>query len=363
MSLRLLVVSTPTGPLGSGAGGGVEVTLVSLVAGLLGRGHQLTVVAPEGSRLPASCAAASLRESTGAPQPSWQHQSRDAPVTMANDTVLSSLWRDALFLSSEMDRVLNLAYDWLPFWLTPHLRTPLHHLVSMGSVSGAMDAVIEDVARWDPSRLAFHTRSQAADFQLPCQPAVVGNGLDLRAYDLCEQPEPVLGWVGRIAPEKGLEDAARAAAIAGLALRVWGLMEDQDYAATVEASVPEGTIEWKGFLPTEALQAGLGRCQALLNTPKWNEAYGNVVVEAMACGVPVIAYSRGGPGELVQSGCNGVLVQADDIAAMAEAVARVRLMDRAGVRHWAETHCSMDAFAARLEAWLLHLPPRIGSPL
>ena len=56
------------------------------------------------------------------------------------------------------------------------------------------------------------------------------------------------------------------------------------------------------FLPTEQLQRELGQCAVMLNTPKWNEAFGNVVVEAMACGVPVVAYQRGGPAELIEEG-------------------------------------------------------------
>jgi UDP-glucose:tetrahydrobiopterin glucosyltransferase len=360
--MKLLVVSTPTGPLGSGRGGGVELTLAALVAGLLQRGHALTVLAPEGSRLPAGCHGAALLCETGAAQPSWQHQSPDSPVTIPSGGVLPALWHRALALSPGMDRVINLAYDWLPLWLTPHLRTPLHHLVSMGSVSEAMDGAIAAVARWDPGRLAFHTRAQASDFRLPVDPVVVGNGFDLDRYEPCLQPERALGWVGRIAPEKGLEDAARAAARAGWPLRVWGWREDGAYARRVEDSVPHGTIEWRGFLPTHRLQRELGRCRALLNTPKWNEAFGNVVVEAMACGVPVLAYDRGGPGELVRPGLNGWLVPPDDVDALAEAVGRVDALDRRRTRLWAEEHCSREAFAARLERWLRGEPAAIGSP-
>jgi len=158
--------------------------------------------------------------------------------------------------------------------------------------------------------------------------------------------------VGRVAPEKGLEDAAAAAARCALPLAVWGLVEDEAYAAAVQASVPAGTLQWRGFLPTAQLQAELGRCRALLNTPKWNEAYGNVVVEAMACGVPVLAYRRGGPGELVQPGLNGWLVEPDDVAALAQAVGQVDRLDRGACRQWVEHNASRAVLAQRIEAWL-----------
>ena len=349
-SLSILVVAPALGPLGSGKAGGVELTLTSLVSGLLARGHQLTVVAAEGSRLPPSCDGAALLAEAGAPQESCQHAPRASDVLMPAEGLLPRLWQRAL--REPCDLVLNLGYDWLPFWLTPLVEVPIFHLVSMGSVNQAMDAAIAEVARWDQRRLAFHTATQAADFALPQSPVVVGNGFDLSAYGLCLEPESLLGWVGRVAPEKGLEDAAAAAAQLGQRLAVWGLVEDPAYAQRVEASVPSGTLDWRGFLPTAALQAQLGRCRALLNTPKWNEAYGNVVVEAMACGVPVVAYRRGGPGELIQPGLNGWLVEPDQPRALAEALERVDQIDRRQCRHWVERQASRAVLAERLEQWL-----------
>jgi UDP-glucose:tetrahydrobiopterin glucosyltransferase len=326
---------------------------MGLVAGLLARGHQVAVLAAEGSVLGPSCAGAELLTATGCGQPSWQHRPRSTAVEMPPGALLPRLWDRALGEQHRFDVLLNLAYDWLPFWLTPHVSTPIAHLVSMGSVADAMDEAIEAVARWKPARLAFHTAAQAADFRLPGPPVIVGNGFDPAAYSFVTDPQPVLGWAGRIAPEKGLEDAAQVASRLGLPLQVWGLREDDAYAQAVEASVPAGTLHWRGFLPTAAFQAELGACQVFLNTPKWNEAFGNVVVEAMACGVPVAAYARGGPGELVREGINGALAAPDDLAALEQAVRRAAGMSRSGCRQWFEEHHSVAAFSQRLEAWLL----------
>ena len=350
--LRVLVVSTPIGSLGSGRGGGVELTAAGLVAGLLGRGHAVTVLAAAGSVLPPACAAARLWSESGVDQPGWQHRPASTAVEIPRQALLPCLWQRAWQEQGQFDVLINLAYDWLPFWLSRWFQTPLCHLVSMGSVAQVMDEVIEAVAAWRPERLAFHTQAQAADFSLPAPPFVLGNGFDPDQYHFCAEGEPVLGWAGRISPEKGLEDAARVAVQLGLPLRVWGLREDEDYARALELAVPPGSIDWRGFLATPQFQAELGACRVFLNTPKWNEAFGNVVVEAMACGLPVAAYARGGPGELVREGINGALAAPDDLDGLAAAVERAAGLDRRGCRHWFLQHHSIDAFAARLEAWL-----------
>ncbi|MEB3172847.1 MAG: glycosyltransferase [Cyanobacteriota bacterium] len=350
--MKILVVNTAVGPLGGGSGGGVERTLSSLVAGLLQRGHSLTVLAAEGSQLPPSCQGAVLWQEPGEPQPSWQHQQRNTAVQIPPASLLAACWRRALAHQGQFDVLLNLGYDWLPLWLTPHTSTPLVHLVSMGSVSSAMDGLIAEISASHPRHLAFHTASQAADFALSEPPLLLGNGFDLEHYRFVPTPDQQLGWAGRIAPEKGLEDAAAAAAALGLPLVVMGLIEDAAYAERVSASVPSGTLIWKGFLEPQALQAELGRCQVLVNTPKWNEAFGNVVVEALACGVPVATYRRGGPAELVLEGLNGSLAAPDAVAELVQACRRAMAIERSNCRAWAEQHCSLAGFAERVERWL-----------
>ena len=350
--LDLVLVSTPIGHLGSGRGGGVELTLTSLLRGLAARGHRITLVAPYGSVAPDDCPGLALHTARGTDQPSWQHAEKDASVQIPFDGVLPHLWDLALSLGEDADAVINFSYDWLPLWLTPHSKCSLFHLVSMGSVSQAMDEAISQLARWDQRRMSFHTQRQAGDFLLPRPPSIVGNGFDLTRYQLQLTLHGPLGWAGRIAPEKGLEDAAAIAAALGETLLVWGLVEDADYAQSVEAAVPPGTIDWRGFQPTHQLQKELGCCRALLNTPKWNEAYGNVVVEAMACGVPVVAYDRGGPGELIQHGVTGWLVPPDDLEALKMASSKVDQIDRQACRRWVEQNASHTVFAQRVEAWI-----------
>ncbi len=351
-SLNLTFVSTPIGHIGSGRGGGVELTLISLIRGLISLGHKITLIAPEKSFLPSDCSSVEIRHIEGCDQSSWQHQIHKAPIEIPMNGVLPRLWEDALEIGKNSDAILNFGYDWLPIWVSQFIDMRIFHLISMGDVSEIMKTLIQDLSESDPNKFAFHTYRQAADYDLKTKPIVVGNGFELNDYKFQPNGNGPLGWVGRVSPEKGLEDAVAVANSLGEKLFVWGFMEDVDYASKIQASFPEGIIEFRGFLPTDDLQKELGLCRALINTPKWNEAYGNVVVEAMACGVPVVAYNRGGPGELIKPGYNGLLVPPDDVSALITAVSEVKAIKRKDCRTWFENTASKEVFAKRIEDWI-----------
>lgn len=354
LQLRILIVSTPVGPLGSGIGGGVELTLHDLVYGLNLRGQHVEVVAPSGSLYVGE----RVHQIAGILQASSQQQGRDAPVEIVAGSVLAAMWNRVADLADDFDVIVNLAYDWLPFYLTRHIRTPIVHLVSMGSLNDVMDAAIGDMAHRFPGRLAAHSRAQAATFVDPNVFRIIGNGIVTERYDLqpIVSPGAPLGFVGRISPEKGLEDVAALSARTGRPVDVWGMMQDPEYWEHVLAGQPDAVLDYRGFLPTDELQAELGRCAALVMTPKWVEAFGNVAIEAMATGVPVITYDRGGPAEIVVDGTTGFIVTPDDVDALIGAVARIGEIDRRACRAHVEALYSTEAMADRVLAWFSELP-------
>ena len=354
---RILIISTPVGPLGSGEGGGVELTLHSLVLGLTGRGHYVEVLAPERSLH----VGAVVHQTPGALQPSAHHDTRDTPVVIPADSVLAAMCEWARVHQDEFDVILNLAYDWLPFHLTPFFtNTPLAHLVSMATLSDAMDDVIERVAALRPRNVAMHSHAQAATFPKLAEAVhaglvpVIGSGVALERYDMhitADEP-PYLGFVGRISSEKGLADVVAVAEATGLPLKVWGLMQDPSVWDDAITAHPRANVSYEGFLPTDDLQAAIGGCSAIVMAPKWVEAFGNVAIEAMATGVPVISYGRGGPAEIIVHGETGFLVEPDDIEGLVSAVRRIPELDRVECRQRVEEEYSIPALAARVEKWL-----------
>nr|WP_205879003.1 glycosyltransferase [Leptolyngbya sp. BC1307] len=363
--MRLLILSTPVGPLGSGRGGGVELTVANLARVMRQRGHRVAIAAPAGSVLSGQPAARTdaldcqieIIQVSGSCQPTAQTQNRSAPVIVGS--ALANAWAYARQAQANYDLLINFAYDWLPFYLTPFLTTPVAHFVSMGSLNDCLDEAIFQLSAQFPATLGAYTRSQADTFVSPTGTAplrwqILGSAIDIAQYDYCDRPGDSLAWVGRISPEKGLTAAIAAAVAANRPLKIFGKLETTDYWQSIQQSLSAtaaALITYCGFLPTPQLQQALGHCQALLVTPQWVEAFGIGVIEALACGVPVIAYRRGGPAEIVCHGKTGWLVEPGDRAGMVAAIAQIEQIDRYACRQQAETMYSLAAWGDRCEQW------------
>lgn len=349
--LKILFVSTSVGSLGSGQGGGVELTVQNLAQELCRRGHRLEVVAPEGSFLKNI----PVTNIPGNFQIPVQTQSRSVPICLPDNSVLANMWDYARRVQHNYDLLVNFAFDWLPFYLTPFFETTIAHFISMGSMTEASDRIMQKVIEGHPHTFGVYTQSQADTFPFANECEILSSAIDLSLYQFNNDPEASLAWLGRIAPEKALEDAVAAVNITGTPLKIFGKIQDQDYWSQICHDFPDAPIEYKGFLTTEELQQELGKCRALLMTPRWIEAFGNVAIEALACGVPIIAYRRGGPSEIVKHGQTGFLVDPDSITGLVTAINQIDQIDRQFCRQLAEEEYSLTALGDRFEAWFNRL--------
>ena len=345
---RLLFLSTPVGALGSGIGGGVELTLQNAAKALMAKGHQVEIVAPEGSVTNVT----KLTQIAGKVQTSAQTQVDADTVVIPQNSVLENMWSYARESQDQFDLLFNFAYDWLPLYLTPFFHRPIAHWISMSSLSPIMDAMVSKTSQLIPDAIAVNTRACADTFSDGDRLTIMGKGIDLTQYNFVAKPEkPSLAWVGRISPEKGLEDAVEAAQSTGLPLRVFGLIQDQGYWQQIQTSFPEAKIHYEGFLSTTELQQKLGQCSALLMTPRWVEAFGNAAIEAFACGVPVISYRSGGLTEIIREGKTGFLVEMGSVSGLIQAISQLDQIDRFTCRQQVEAEYSLEVWGDRLEAW------------
>jgi glycosyltransferase involved in cell wall biosynthesis len=161
--------------------------------------------------------------------------------------------------------------------------------------------------------------------------ATIHHGIDTDAFALHAAPGGYLLFFGRIHPDKGTVEAIEVAARCELPLVIAGIVQDERYFDELIAPRIDGdTVSFVGAVEAAKRSELLGGAEALLHPIAFDEPFGYSVVEAMACGTPVIAFNRGSMPELIDDGVSGFLV--DDVDGAVAAVPACATLDRAAIR-------------------------------
>jgi glycosyltransferase involved in cell wall biosynthesis len=175
----------------------------------------------------------------------------------------------------------------------------------------------------------------------------IPNPIDLGAWALQERKGDYLLWVGRMTPEKGPHRAIVAARAAGVRLVLAGVIQagqqvffDREIAPHIDGD----RVRFVGEVGGSVKRSLFANARGLLMPIRWNEPFGMVMVEALACGTPVIAFPEGAARELVVHGHTGYLV--DGERAMADAVSNLPRIAPRACRAWVAEHCDVDVVAS-----------------
>jgi len=178
--------------------------------------------------------------------------------------------------------------------------------------------------------------------------ATIPHGLPRNLARFYAQPcGEYLAFLGRISPEKGPDRAIAIAKRVGIKLKIAAKVDRADEAYfknEIEPLMDHPLIEWVGEITENEKPDFLGNALALLFPIDWPEPFGLVVIEAMACGTPTIAYRRGSVPEVIDDGKSGIIVDTEDAAI--DAVRRLPRMTRAGVRACFERRFTVERMAA-----------------
>jgi glycosyltransferase involved in cell wall biosynthesis len=176
--------------------------------------------------------------------------------------------------------------------------------------------------------------------------ATVYHGLPRDLYTLCEDPDPYLVFLGRISPEKRVDRAIEIARRTGLPLRIAAKIDDADrtyFEQEIRPLFELPGVEYLGEVGDAEKSELLGRAAALLFPIDWAEPFGLVMIEAMACGTPVIAWRAGSVPEVIDDGITGYVVDTLDDAV--EAVRKIPRLSRRVCRDVFEERFAVDRMA------------------
>jgi glycosyltransferase involved in cell wall biosynthesis len=342
---RVVIVADAKFPVHEPFAGGMQALTWHLAKGLKQRGISVSVFAAPGTdpELRAETLAVSELELSLA---SRNDVSMQPWEWMAQHHAYLSLM---LRLSREMKSgiVHNNSLHHLPVAMAGMLQVPFLTTLHTPPTPWLEPAVrLSDAPHLNYVAVSDHTADAWACIT-PTKARVIPNGIDLRRWT----PGPGgtgLVWSGRIVPEKGLHLAIDVAQLAGRHLRIAGPISDVGYWRQQVVPRLGGEVEYVGHLRQEELVDLVGHSAACLVTPLWDEPYGLVAAEALACGTPVLGFARGGLTQVVDDSC-ARLVHDDQPASVAALVPELEHLDRSSARQWAVENCSLDTM---VEAYL-----------
>jgi glycosyltransferase involved in cell wall biosynthesis len=290
--------------------GGTERVVSYLTESLVDLGHDVTLFAAGDSRTRAKLVPSIPRSVRLDPaRPDW--------------LMWQTMMIDRVFARAAEFDVIHFHVDYVHYLLSKHSRTPC-----VTTLHGRLD--LPDLV---PLHRHFHEQALVSISHSQRKPladsrwiATVYHGLPESLYRFQPTPDDYFAFVGRISPEKRVDRAIEIARATGTRLRVAAKVDPIDEAyfeSQVRPLLKHPLVDFVGEIDEVDKQAFLGNARALLFPIDWPEPFGLVLIEALACGTPVVAYRCGSVPEVIEHGITGFIV--DD---QQEAVQAARHVDR-----------------------------------
>jgi glycosyltransferase involved in cell wall biosynthesis len=242
--------------------------------------------------------------------------------------------------AGEFDLIHNQA-DFVPLAFSRLVETPV-----VTTIHGFSSARILPAFKAYEDRVHYVAISDSDRHSELRYAAMIHHGIRLEDFPFDPHGSEDLLFFGRIHPDKGAVEAIAAARGAGRRLIMAGIVQDQNYYdECVAPSLDDRSVLYRGPLGGADRTKALGSSRALLHLINFDEPFGLSVVEALACGTPVIASNRGSMPELIDDGVTGFLV--DSVDAAIDAIGRIDEIDRAACRAAVSARFTVDRMADR----------------
>lgn len=337
--MRILITADPYIPIPPRRYGGIERILDFLVRGLAGRGHEITLIAHPDSQVPA----------TLVPYGRPPHFGLVPRVTELAQ-VASALWqrRRAFDVVHSFGRLAALL-PILPVRRLPKVQSYQRDIPWL-SIARAVTLAGKSIAFTGCSASVY--RDQPADIDTG-RWLTIPNGVDVARFTCTPSvgPDAPLMFLGRLEPIKGAHHAIAIARLANRRLIIAGNTVPEYTAYFDEQIAPHldgSRVTYVGTVDDVQKNAWLGAAAAFLMPIDWEEPFGIVMAEALACGTPVIAFKRGSVTDIVRDGVNGFACESVEDAAVA--VGRLHTIDRRRARADCEARFDASVIISQYES-------------
>jgi glycosyltransferase involved in cell wall biosynthesis len=305
--LRIAMVAPPWFEIPPEGYGGIEDMVATLTAGLSQRGHEVTLVAAGEDRT----------DATFVPTFPTPPEGLGGPDTTAIELIHAQRTNERL---REIEHDIVHDHSTVGPLFAPHREHPTVMTVH-GPVTGWMKQVYRELR--SVHLVAISSAQRASGPDLPWI-GTVYNGIEVASFPLIEEKEDHVVFLGRMNPEKGVAEAIEVARRIGRKLLIAAKCDEEDeekyFEEHIRPHLSDNAI-FIGDVDGAEKREFLGRASALLFPIQWEEPFGLVMIEAMACGTPVLATRRGSVPEVVDEGVTGFV--AEDLDGIVEAYARV----------------------------------------
>jgi glycosyltransferase involved in cell wall biosynthesis len=297
--------------------GGTERIVCYLTDELVSLGHDVTLFASGDSRTSAKLEAV------------WPRALRLDPRIRDGIAPHMTLVETVAERAHEFD-IIHLHVDYIAYSVLKRLGVPF-----LATLHGRLDLVELDGLYRIFNKVPVVSISDAQREPLPHANYVstVYHGLPEKMLMPGQGKGGYLAFIGRISPEKAPDAAIRIAARAGMRLKIAAKVDKVDreyFTSRIEPMLAEPHVDFIGEIGDDAKSEFLGNAAGLLFPIAWREPFGLSMIEAMACGTPVIAFRNGSVPEVIDDGVTGFVVDTEEEAAVA--VRRLASLDRARVR-------------------------------
>jgi glycosyltransferase involved in cell wall biosynthesis len=346
--MKVAIIAPLVSAIREPQGGGSQAFVSDLARGLAGRGHDVHVYAATGSQIPGatvidtgvdpSSLVATLYRARGAGPGDVADDTAAAAAASAFAGVYSRI------RESRYDVVHNHAFDAPAIGLASALNAPVVHTLHLPPDAAIAAALGDAARRGRPPAVAGVSAFQATAWSraVPID-AILPPYVPTRAIPWSAAAGHGAVFAGRLSPEKGAAEAIDIAQAAGIAIDVYGDTYDEQYAREqIEPRLAAPGVAVHGGVARTSLWAAMARAAVVVCPARWDEPFGMAAAEAQACGTPVVAFKRGGLGEMIVDGVTGFLVAPDDIRGAADGVGRAAGISRPACRAHAESHLDLE---------------------